>query len=278
MFFLLQNLKFVLWIWIPRQHWVICWSGTLAKGNQPLSATMSQDDLKSVDSACAGSGYYFQSCKPLYRFSVTALPFYSLNDSVSDYWAISIFTPPFAPPSSSSPPPSSSSSSPYSSSLLPTPSSPPPSSSPKSPLQAMIYNIHLLKQPAAPTEREERCDYRLLHPVRPARQRDPLQEDDSGHWEPAGWHRLSQHFSRHISRHLSHHLSQHLSQHLPHNLSQTIISGLAPFSKYSVTVSPFTSVGPGPTSSKSVVATLEGGENVEVKVDCSSLKNRFEKY
>lgn len=39
---------------------------------------------------------------------------------------------------------------------------------------------------------------------------------------------------------------------------QTIISGLAPFSKYSVTVSPFTSVGPGPSSSKSVVATLEG--------------------
>ena len=65
---------------------------------------------------------------------------------------------------------------------------------------------------------------------------------------------------------------------LCHNLSQTIISGLAPFSKYSVTVSPFTSVGPGPTSSKSVVATLEGGENVEVKVDCSSVKNRFEEY
>ena len=114
--------------------------------------------------------YYFQSCKPLYRFSVTALPFYSLNDSVSDYWAISIFTPSFAPPSSSSPPPSSS-----------PPSSPPPPSSPQSPLQAMIYNIHFLKRPAAPIEREERCDYRLLHPVRPARQRDPLQEDDSGH-------------------------------------------------------------------------------------------------
>ena len=65
---------------------------------------------------------------------------------------------------------------------------------------------------------------------------------------------------------------------LCHNLSQTIISGLAPFSKYSVTVSPFTSVGPGPTSSKSVVATLEGGENVEVKVDCCSLKIRFEEY
>ena len=76
---------------------------------------------------------------------------------------------------------------------------------------------------------------------------------------------------------LSPSLSQHLSQHLSHNLSQTIISGLAPFSKYSVTVAPFTSVGPGPTSSKSVVATLEGGENVEVKVDCSSVKNRLKR-
>ena len=147
----------------------------------------------------------------------------------------------------------------------------------------MIYNIHFLKRPAAPIEREERCDYRLLHPVWPARQRDPLQEDDSGHWEPAGWHHLSLNITLYIFLDIFHTISLKISLNiflnlLCHNLSQTIISGLAPFSKYSVTVSPFTSVGPGPTSSKSVVATLEGGENVEVKVDCSSLKNRFEKY
>ena len=51
---------------------------------------------------------------------------------------------------------------------------------------------------------------------------------------------------------------------------QTIISGLAPFSKYSVTVSPFTSAGPGPSSSKSVVATLEGGELCRSKVENSA--------
>ena len=43
------------------------------------------------------------------------------------------------------------------------------------------------------------------------------------------------------------------------DVQQTIISNLTPFTKYEVMVSPFNKIGPGPTSSKNIVSTLEGG-------------------
>jgi len=42
------------------------------------------------------------------------------------------------------------------------------------------------------------------------------------------------------------------------DVQQTIISNLTPFTKYEVMVSPFNKIGPGPTSSKNIVSTLEG--------------------
>ena len=44
------------------------------------------------------------------------------------------------------------------------------------------------------------------------------------------------------------------------DVQQTIISNLTPFTKYEVMVNPFNKIGPGPTSSKNIVSTLEGGK------------------
>ena len=44
------------------------------------------------------------------------------------------------------------------------------------------------------------------------------------------------------------------------DIQQMIIPNLTPFTKYEVMVSPFNKVGPGPSSSKNIVSTLEGGQ------------------
>ena len=159
-------------------------------------------------------------------------PFSSLNDSVSDYWAISIFTPSFAT------------------------------------IITLFWkiSISILTITAATVEREKWENPGLLHPLRPTREWNSLKEDNPRHGELAGgkFHQLSSFFIPRTVIHLVWPASQNTQNNqvsCSHVLiPQTIISGLAPFSKYSVTVSPFTSVGPGPSSSKSVVATLEGGE------------------